>query len=51
MVAVVMVSLHCRLLDRSVHSLDLAIGPRMVWLGQAVLDPIRLADDVEAHLP
>ena len=49
--AVVMVSFHCRLLDRSVHPLDLAIGPRMVWLGQPVFDPICFADHVEAHLP
>ena len=46
-----MVSLHCRLLDRAVHSLDLAIGPRMIWLGQAVLNFICLADHVEPHLP
>jgi len=46
-----MVSLHCRLLDRAVHSLDLAIGPRMIWLGQAVLNSICLADHVEPHLP
>ena len=49
--AVVVASFHCRLLDRSVHPLDLAIGPRMVWLGQAVFDPICFADHVEAHLP
>ena len=48
---VVMISLHCRLLDRAVHSLDLAIGPRMIWLGQAVLNSICLADHVEPHLP
>ncbi|AML51138.1 hypothetical protein RC74_07575 [Falsihalocynthiibacter arcticus] len=47
MMAVVMVSLHCRVLNRSVHPLDLAIGPRMVWLGQAVFDPICLAE----HFP
>ena len=40
-----------RLLDGAVHSFDLAIGPRMVWLGQAVLDLICLTDHVEPHLP
>jgi len=49
--AVVVVSFHRRFLDGSVHPLDLAIGPRMVWLGQPVFDPIGLADHVEAHLP
>ncbi|SDF94150.1 hypothetical protein SAMN04488117_10927 [Celeribacter baekdonensis] len=29
---------------------DLAIGPRMVWLGQAVRDLTCLADHVEPHL-
>jgi hypothetical protein len=40
-----------RLLDGVVHSLDLAIGPWMVWLGQAMLDPICLKDHVEPHMP
>lgn len=50
-VVVVMASLHRRLLDRSVHPLELAIGLRMVWLGRSMPDPIRLADHGEAHLP
>jgi hypothetical protein len=37
------------LLDRAVHAFDLAIGPGVVWLGQAVLDPVGLADHVEPH--
>ena len=49
--AVVMVSFHCRVLNRSVDQLDLAIGPGMVWLGQAVLDPICLVGHIEAHFP
>ena len=49
--AVAVVSFHRRLLDREVHSLDLAVGPRVVWLCQAVFDPICLACHVEAHLP
>jgi hypothetical protein len=40
-----------RILDRSVHALDLPIGPRVVGLGQALLDPVGLADHVKAHLP
>jgi hypothetical protein len=50
-VAVVMVSRHRRLYDRAVHPLDLAISPWVVWLGQAVLDPIYLVDHVAAHPP
>ncbi len=37
--------------DRAVHPLDLAIGPRVVWLREAVLDTVGLADHVEAHGP
>lgn len=37
-VAVVVGALDGRVLDRAVHPLDLAIGPRMAGLGQAVLD-------------
>jgi hypothetical protein len=25
-------------LDRAVHALDLVVGPRMLWLGQPVID-------------
>ena len=39
-----------RLLDGSVHPLDLTVGPRMVRLREAVLDVVRLTDHVEAHL-
>ena len=42
---------HSRVLDRSVHSLDLTIGPRVVGLGQPVLYPVGFADHVEAHWP
>jgi hypothetical protein len=49
--AVVMVSLHRRVFNPSVHPLDLTIGPWMVWICQAVLDPICVADHVEAHRP
>jgi hypothetical protein len=50
-VAVVVEALHGGFLDRAVHSLDLAVGPRMVRLGEPVLDAIRLTDHVEAHRP
>lgn len=39
-----------RVLDYPVHAHDLAVGPRMVGLGQAKLDPVGLADHAEAHL-
>lgn len=40
-----------RVFDSGVHTFDLAIGPRMVWLREAVLDTLGLADHVEAHRP
>jgi hypothetical protein len=46
-VAVVVVALDGRVLDRAVHPLDLTIGPRMVHLGQAMLDAVLVADPVE----
>ena len=39
-----------RLLDGAVHPLDLTIGPRVVRLGEPVLDVVRFADHIEAHL-
>ena len=42
---------HGRVFDRSVHHLDLTVGPRMIGLDQAVLDPVGLADHVEAQRP
>lgn len=63
-VTVAMKALDGGVLDRPVHPLDLAICPRMVRLGQTVLDPasprslgpvaqrlLDLADHVEAHRP
>ena len=38
-------------LDGSFHSLDLALGPRVVGLGQGVLNSIGFTDHVETHLP
>jgi hypothetical protein len=51
LVAVVMQALDGGLVDRAVHPFDLAIGPWMVGFGQPVLDPVGLADHVEARLP
>ena len=46
-VAVVMVSLDRRLLDRPVHPFDLPIGPGMLDLGEPVLDLVFVAAHVE----
>ena len=50
-VAIVMEAFDRRVLDRAVHPLDLAIGPRGGRPRKPVLDPVGLADHVEAHLP
>ena len=39
-----------RFLDGAVRPLDLAVRPRVVGFSQPVLDVVRLADHVEAHL-
>ena len=39
-----------RVLDRAVHSFDLAMGPGMVRFCQAMLNPIGFADHVKSHL-
>ena len=49
-VTVVVIPLHRCILDRAVHPFDLTVCPRMIWLGQPVLDTVRLADQIEAHL-
>lgn len=49
--AIVVEALDGRLIDGAVHPLDLTIGPRVVRLGEPVLDIVRFADNVEAHLP
>ena len=48
--ALVMEALDGRLLDGAVHPFDLPVGPRMVRLGEPVLDVVGLADHVEPHL-
>ena len=45
--AVVVVALDGGFLDRAVHAFDLAVGPGMSDLCQAVFDPILLATHVE----
>ena len=50
-VAVTMDALEDCLLDRPVHPLDLTFRSRMVGLRQAMFDPARLADQVEARRP
>ena len=37
---VVVVDRHRGVLDRAVHALGLAIGPRVAWLGEPVLDAV-----------
>ena len=46
-----MEALDGRFFDRAVNPLDLIISPRVVRLCKPVLDVVRLADHVEAHLP
>ena len=48
-VAVVVIPFDRGVLDGAVHPLDLAIGPRVVGLCEAMLDPIGLTDQIEAH--
>ena len=46
-VGFVVISLDGRVLDCPVHPLDLSIGPRMIRLGQPMLDPVLTAGAVE----
>ena len=43
--------LNPHVLDRAVHAFDLAVWPRMVRLGQSVVNAVGLADIVEADWP
>lgn len=50
--AVVMMAFDGGVLDGAFHPLDLAIGPRMVGFGEAVLDPVLAAyliEPMDAH--
>ena len=46
-VRTIVVALNGGLLECSVHPLNLTIGPRMVWLGQPVLNAVRITEHVE----
>lgn len=50
-VTIVLVTLDGSLLDSPVHPLHLTIGPRMLGLGQSMLDTVITADWVEAMNP
>jgi len=50
-VGFVVAAFYSRVLDRSVHSLDLTVGPRKVGLGQAFLYPVGFAGHGETHWP
>jgi hypothetical protein len=50
-VGVVVIALDGGLLDRTVHSLDLPVGPGMLWLGQPMLDAELGAGVFEAVSP
>ena len=49
-VALVVVAFDRRVLEGSVHPLDLPIGPRVVGLCQSMLDAVFIADAIE-HVP
>lgn len=46
---VAMISPDRGIIDRAVQPFDLSIGTRMVGLGQKVVDPVRLTDQIIAH--
>ena len=46
-VVVIVIALDGRVFDGAVHPLDLPVGPRMVHLGQSMLDVVLVADAVE----
>lgn len=50
-VIVIVISFDGRVFNRAVHALDLAIGPRMIWLFQATLNVVSPARAVERMAP
>jgi len=46
-VAVVVVAPNSRLFESPVHPLDLPVRPRMIWLCQPMLNPVRSAEQIE----
>ncbi len=51
MVSVVVMASDGRLFEGAVHPLHLPIGPRMIELGQAMLDAVVPADAIEGMAP
>ena len=49
--AIVVIPFYGRVFNRAVHALDLSVRPRVVWLGQAMLNAICSANDVKPHGP
>ena len=47
--AIVVIAFDGSVFNRSVHAFDLPVHPRVVWLGQAMLDAICSTDHVEPH--
>lgn len=43
----IIIPMHSRLLDGFVHSLDLAVCPRMRWKSEPVIDSVFLANSIE----
>src|SRR5262249_29758707 len=46
-VAVVVVAPNGRLFESTVHPLDLPVRPRMIWLCQPMLNPVRSTEQIE----
>ena len=46
-VAVVVVAPNSRLFESTVHPLDPPVRPRMIWLCQSMLNPVRSAEQIE----
>ena len=49
--AIVVIPFDGRVFNRAVHALDLSVRPRVVWLGQAMLNAICSANHVKPHGP
>ena len=49
--AIVVISFDGGVFNRAVHALDLSVCPRVVWLGQAMLNAIFSANHVKPHGP
>ena len=49
--AIVVIPFDGCVFNRAVHALDLSVRPRVVWLGQAMLNAICSANHVKPHGP